>query len=230
MALRCARCGELGSGRGQCRCGFEIWARIPRLSRRLDELPVDRTPRLQTGESAVDRALGGGFPVGSVALVSGPRGSGKSRLCLRWASRWGCLLISTEMPPELVREFAQSAGVDPSGVSILTELPRWDALRLELESTEARCLVVDSVSRCPGRPELIVAGMIPLCREAHVFGFAIVHESARGRPRTRTEAEHDPDLVLRVRPAGKGFAQVLVQKNRFAPTGIVRVSLGPPKL
>ncbi len=71
--------------------------------------------------------------------------------------------------------------------------------------------------------------MIAVCRKARVVGFAIVHESARGRPRTRTDAEHDPDLVLRVKPAGKGFAQVSVSKNRFAPVGSVRVTLGPPK-
>lgn len=230
MPFRCARCGEIGSGRGPCVCGFEIWSPIPSLSTRLDALPCGRTPRVSSGETKVDQALGGGFPLGSLCLMSGPRGSGKSRLALRWASFGRCLLVATEMPPELISELAPGAGVRVERVHLLTELPRPDELALELASTEAQTVVVDSASRCPARPEAVVSMLIRVCRQAHVAGIAIVHESARGRPRTRTDAEHDPDVCLRVTPAGKGFAQLSISKNRFAPTGSVRVTLGSPKL
>jgi len=133
------------------------------------------------------------------------------------------------MQPELIAEVAPGAGIDPAGVHVLTELPRTEALLVELASTDARALVIDSASRCPIRPEAVVHMMIGVCRKARVVGFAIVHESRRGKPRTRTDAEHDPDLVLRVSPSGKGFALVSIGKNRFAPTGSVRVTLGPPK-
>jgi predicted ATP-dependent serine protease len=148
---------------------------------------------------------------------------------LRWASEVGCLLVATEMPPGQIREVAPSAGVHLDRVHFLTELPKPGVLLVELQATEVQALVVDSVSKIPARPELIVADLIRICRAARVAGFAIVHESAKGRPRTRTVAEHDPDLTLRVTPAGKGFAQVSIGKNRFAPVGSVRVTLGTPK-
>ncbi len=229
MSVRCARCGQIGRGIGACECGFEVWQAIPRLSRPLDSVPRQLTPRLRTGEREVDRCLGGGFPLGSVVLVSGARGSGKSRLCLRWASRWGALLVATEMTEDQIREVAPSAGVDTSRVDVLTALPAREALLVELAATGAQALVVDSVSRCHGgRPEAIVQSLIATCRAARVVGFAIVHESAKGRPRTKTDAEHDPDLVIRIRKAGKGFANVLVGKNRYAPEGSARVTLGAP--
>src|SRR5690349_15367745 len=52
-------------------------------SRSLSELSVDEEPRLGTGISELDRVLGGGIVAGSVILLGGEPGIGKSTLLLQ---------------------------------------------------------------------------------------------------------------------------------------------------
>src|SRR5262245_47216129 len=68
--------------------GRELSAREPSGTkpRRLAEIDADAVPRLETGIAELDRVLGGGLVPGSVVLLAGEPGVGKSTLALQLAA------------------------------------------------------------------------------------------------------------------------------------------------
>ncbi len=131
---RCLACGkpaEMPTGLECPHCGVEgAWdecllgpqpppARRPERSElvSLADLSGIGERRLATGDAALDKLLGGGWFAGESVLIHGPRGSGKSRLSLRWASHLGpALVVCLERAPQLTREVAQGAGAALRGL------------------------------------------------------------------------------------------------------------------
>src|SRR6185295_11348358 len=83
----------------------ELVAREPGAAkpRRLAEIDADAVPRLETGIAELDRVLGGGLVPGSVVLLAGEPGVGKSTLALQLAAGLApapVLYVSGEESPE----------------------------------------------------------------------------------------------------------------------------------
>jgi predicted ATP-dependent serine protease len=160
-------------------------------------------------------AFGAGLAFGECWLVHGPGGSGKSRLCLRWASRAAALVVSLEMPAGQCARTAASAGAQLSHLTIL-EHAGWRE-----HVGRRRVLVFDSVSECRGRTGA-VAALQELRAWAHAAGglvLAIAHETTDGRAKGGEELRHEVDAVARITRDSATTATVAVVKRRAAPLG-----------
>jgi DNA repair protein RadA/Sms len=149
---RCPECGEWGSlaeaidvpSRG---IGAPV---IPLAAARpLAAVDVAGTERRATGVGELDRVLGGGLVPGSVTLVGGEPGIGKSTLLLQalagLADRGArCLLVSAEESPEQVRMRAERVGALVEGVYLAAETSLPTVLA-HVEAQQPQVLVVDSV-------------------------------------------------------------------------------------
>ncbi|HXW32387.1 MAG TPA: ATPase domain-containing protein, partial [Acidimicrobiales bacterium] len=175
LRFRCRLCGA-GSGRWAGRCGScGEWnsldeqvvhplspkggARPPRPRPpvpveqlgpvRLAEVdPLDAGPR-PTGLAELDRVLGGGLVPGSVTLLGGEPGVGKSTLLLqllraRALSGEPVLLVCAEESPRQVRLRAERLGSLPPAVYVLADTDLTSVFGA-LSDTGARLVVVDSV-------------------------------------------------------------------------------------
>src|SRR5918998_2203955 len=90
----------------------------------LDEVPVvEGGGRMGTGVGELDRVLGGGIVPGSMVLVGGEPGVGKSTLLLQVMGHLGgaCLMVSGEESPRQVALPGQRPGVQGAGFAGLPE-------------------------------------------------------------------------------------------------------------
>ncbi|HYK83123.1 MAG TPA: DNA repair protein RadA [Gemmatimonadales bacterium] len=105
--------------------------------------------RWRTGLAEFDYVLGGGLVPGSVVLVGGEPGIGKSTLLLQCAARLeraglAVLYVSGEESPEQIRLRADRLSVDASAVHVLGET-RLEAILPHARALGARVVVVDSI-------------------------------------------------------------------------------------
>lgn len=193
--------------------------------------------RLRSGSSALDRVLGGGIVRGSVVLLAGEPGIGKSSLLLQVAaglSRDGeaCLVASGEESREQVAERAARLGLDPSSLAFVSgrELPDVvDNARV----SGCRAVIVDSIQAIrdpelpslPGSPTQVRACADALVGLAKDQGIAIIlagqvtKEGDLAGPRT---LEHAVDAVCSLdRDPSTGLRVLAGGKNRFGPEGEV---------
>lgn len=181
--------------------------------------------RLPTGDPELDHLLGGGWFTGESVLVHGPPGSGKSRLCLRWASALGpALVLTLEMPAGLTRELAASAGAELRELYPLEDVRGWES---EARRLGARSVLIDSISKTR-RPRDTLNQCRTWAQKTGGVALLVSHENSRGGAAGGLSVEHDPDSVLRVSDAEHGTALVRVVKRRVTVGGRVRLRLGAP--
>lgn len=229
----CIACGHSESGPREpapCACGVEgSWTllagtRSAVRAVRADAVQLETRERVSSGTPELDRVLGGGWVLGSMASVVADAGAGKSRLCYRWASAVPpTLLVGTEMALELMRETAESAGAELGELYLLMGADGW---RAEAERLGVRSVVLDSVSETP-LPGALVAELYRWATEPGMrrLVFAISHQNRRRRARSDPRIEYIPDYNLSIRPRGKSSAKVLVRKSRYCARGSAVVSL-----
>ena len=112
---RCSSCGEWGSVSEHPAGTGVASARVAGPS--LDLAVEADERRISTGFAGVDRVLGGGLVAGSVALLAGAPGIGKSTLLLQLASRLSaaghpCLIASGEESRSQIASRGQRLGID----------------------------------------------------------------------------------------------------------------------
>ena len=124
----------------------ELSARAPV---RLSAVRGGEVARWQTGLREFDFVLGGGIVPGSVVLVGGEPGIGKSTLLLQCAARLeqagvSTLYVSGEESPEQIRLRAERLTVDAGAVHVLGET-RLEAIAHHTQALGARVVFVDSI-------------------------------------------------------------------------------------
>jgi DNA repair protein RadA/Sms len=90
----------------------------------INEIKIDHEQRLKTNDHELDRVLGGGLVSGSVVLIGGEPGIGKSTLMLQIALRLifgNILYVSGEESEQQIKMRAQRIGNQSSSLYILTE-------------------------------------------------------------------------------------------------------------
>ncbi|MDP6674434.1 MAG: ATPase domain-containing protein, partial [Gammaproteobacteria bacterium] len=127
---QCPGCGQWNSlqparsatgqtkGRTTERAGWAGSVKVERLDTVGDELVARRT----TGMVELDRALGGGLVAGSVTLLGGDPGIGKSTLllqaCVSCSADTTMLYVSGEESLQQIAMRARRLGLDPAGITV----------------------------------------------------------------------------------------------------------------
>jgi DNA repair protein RadA/Sms len=189
-----------------------------------------RLDRLSSGLDELDRVLGGGLVPGSVVLLSGEPGVGKSTLILQLldgvARAHAVLLITGEESVDQTSLRAARLGVDRNAVRVGGSFSLNDVLAA-CEREQPDVLVVDSIQTlCDSRLEQGPGSVVQvrecaaeLVRHAKATGMAIVlvgHVTKDGQVAGPKTLEHVVDAVLSLEGERSGSIRLLRSvKNRF---------------
>lgn len=196
----------------------------------LSEVAADDVQRTPIGIGEFDRVLGGGLVPGSVVLLGGDPGIGKSTLLLqvldRLSSRFKVLYISGEESPEQISLRAQRLSLSAEQIRILAETQVERILRTA-DKEQPSVLVVDSIQTiftellqsAPGSVAQVRESCAQLVRYAKRSGtalFFVGHVTKDGQLAGPRVLEHMVDTVLYFEgDAGSRFRVIRAFKNRF---------------
>src|SRR5271155_33854 len=190
-------------------------------------------PRLASGMAELDRVTGGGFVRGSVLLVGGDPGIGKSTLLTRAGHR--AVYISGEEAVAQVRLRAERLGLADAPVQLAAETSVEDIVSTLSEGPVPRLIVIDSiqtmwtdtVESAPGTVTQVRASAQALIRFAKKSGATIIlvgHVTKDGQIAGPRVVEHMVDAVLSFEGEGSQQFRILrAVKNRFGPTDEIGV-------
>lgn len=197
----------------------------------MERVDVESEPRFTTGLDELDRVLGGGVVPGSLILLGGPPGIGKSTLLLQICeqlrrSRPPILYVSGEESARQIRLRADRLGVDGQGVLLLAET-RLEAIEAQIEATKPGLVIIDSIqtlfksdlSPAPGSVTQVrecAASLMRLAKTRNVPIFLVGHVTKQGELAGPRVLEHLVDTVLYFEGEGQHNVRALRSvKNRF---------------
>ena len=242
---KCDSCGEWNTlvEEGAAAAG-PMPGRAPRKGRPFALEPLagetHEAPRLASGLAEFDRVTGGGFVPGSVLLIAGDPGIGKSTLLIQVAAalaRKGqrAIYISGEEAVAQVRLRAERLGLADAKVELAAETSVEDILATLSEGKTPRLVVVDSiqtmwtdlVDSAPGTVTQVRGAAQVLIRFAKRSGAAVIlvgHVTKEGTIAGPRVVEHMVDAVLSFEGEGSHQFRILrAAKNRFGPTDEIGV-------
>ena len=205
----------------------------------LRDVTAEASPRVATGIAELDRVLGGGLVPGSVVLIGGEPGIGKSTLCLQLAlaieaKKGRVLYVTGEERLEQVRLRAARLGELGDRVLALAET-RVEALAKPWRDAKPTLVLIDSiqtlrterVESAPGSVAQVRECAALLAATAKAHGTALVligHVTKEGTLAGPRVLEHLVDVVLSFEgERGHAFRLLRATKNRFGSTQEVGV-------
>ena len=210
----------------------------PAKARRLIEIDAEGAPRLATGIDELDRVLGGGLVPGSVVLLAGEPGIGKSTLALQLAAgvqaTGPVLYVAGEESPEQIRLRADRLPALPDKLVVLPET-RVESLAAPWRETAPALVLVDSVQTlsservesAPGSVAQVRESAALLAATAKAQGAVLVlvgHVTKEGAIAGPRVLEHLVDVVLQLEgDRFHAFRLLRAHKNRFGSTQEVGV-------
>ena len=241
-AGKCESCGEWNSI-------FEEIAEGPRRSPRkgrafavepLKDSDSHQAPRLPSGIAEFDRVTGGGLVRGSVLLLGGDPGIGKSTLLLEVAAafarnRHRAVYISGEEAVAQVRLRAERLGLADTAVDVAAETSVEDIVATMSQGVPPRLMVIDfiqtmwtqTVEASPGTVTQVRGSAGELIRFAKRSGTAVIlvgHVTKDGQIAGPRVVEHMVDAVMSFEGEGSQQFRILrAMKNRFGPTDEIGV-------
>ena len=194
---------------------------------------VDRIAeqRLASGDSELDRVLGGGFVAGSLTLLGGEPGIGKSTLLLQVAIHHGdkVLYASGEESAQQIRMRAERIGLEGDGCHVLTEMSTAKILSVA-EALKPTLIIIDSIQTAhnpqldssPGSVSQIRESASEYLRYAKSKQSPILligHITKEGSLAGPKVLEHMVDVVLQFEGDRHHLFRTLrAMKNRFGST------------
>lgn len=129
-----------------------------------------KNPRSETGIGEFDRVLGGGIVKGSVTLLSGEPGIGKSTLLLQicgvLSGKYRLLYVSGEESPSQIKLRAKRLGISNENILLYTETDINEILA-EIGAVNPDIVIIDSIQTMTDSNSATVAGSIT--REKHRY-------------------------------------------------------------
>ena len=211
----------------------------PERPRPLREISLERGDRLATGLGELDRVLGGGVVRGSLVLIGGDPGIGKSTLLLQAARALAraappVLYISAEESAAQVKMRADRLGIAADGLLLWAETDL-SAVQAALDDVKPRALIVDSIQTvylpelesAPGSVAQVRecgARLMTLARGLGVATFLVGHVTKEGALAGPRVLEHLVDTVLYFEGESHHAYRILrAVKNRFGSTNEIGV-------
>ena len=200
---------------------------------------LEKTVRLETGIKELDRVSGGGLVPGSVILVGGDPGIGKSTLLLQTCAKIAnqgheCYYISGEEAIDQVRIRARRLELEQSPVNLTSATDVKDIIAT-LEKANAAVVIIDSiqtmyleeVESTPGSVTQVRACAYELIKLAKKKGFVLFlvgHVTKQGAIAGPRVLEHMVDTVLYFEgERGHHFRILRAVKNRYGATDEIGV-------
>lgn len=203
-----------------------------RKAHKLDEVVPQSEIRMQSPDPELNRVLGGGVVPGSVILVAGEPGIGKSTLFLQCALGWrsiSILYVSGEESAQQVKLRAQRVGITNKNLYLLTATDTATIFQ-EIKNVKPQMVIVDSIQTLESPYVESAAGSVSQVREcaAELQRFAkssnvpvciIGHITKDGAIAGPKVLEHMVDTVLQFE-GDRHYAYRILRtvKNRFGST------------
>lgn len=240
---RCQACGawdslqeiKLDTKSASGRRGSAVQAKAPRL---ISELGTEEELRFSTGIGEFDRVLGGGAVRGSIILVGGAPGIGKSTLLLQLCGLVDAgeriLYVTGEESERQLKMRAQRLGVEHGQIYVLAETGLSEILKAA-ESIAPSIVIIDSiqtlydaeVSSAPGSVTQVrecTMSLMRLTKERGFTTFVVGHINKEGSIAGPKVLEHMVDCVLYFEgERSTSFRILRAGKNRFGSTNEIGV-------
>lgn len=203
-----------------------------------DDLKVPDYIRSATGLDELDRVLGGGLVHGSVVLISGEPGIGKSTLLMQISERLGSnrrvLYISGEESGGQIKLRAQRLGVSGKNLFVLTETDL-ECILAEADKIKPDIMIVDSIQTiydntirsAPGSIAQVRESALTLINKAKSHGISMLlvgHVNKEGGIAGPKVLEHMVDAVLCFEGEKlQAYRIIRANKNRFGSTNEIGV-------
>ncbi len=206
---------------------------------RLADIAAQTAQRLATGSAELDRVLGGGLVPGSVLLIGGEPGVGKSTLTLQVSDRLArsgtnVLYVTGEESAQQVRLRAERLNCDTTAINILCAVELEDILAAVDELSPA-LLIIDSIQTvyrpllagAPGSVGQVrecTAELVRLAKSRTLTTMIVGHVTKHGAIAGPRTLEHMVDTVLYFE--GENSLQyriVRAAKNRYGSTNEIGV-------
>jgi DNA repair protein RadA/Sms len=248
-AFRCAECGWVGV-KWVGRCGeCQAWGTVEEIGRAPESrhsagpvtsaaLPISRLvaaadTSMPTGIAELDRVLGGGIVAGSVVLLAGEPGVGKSTLLLEVAARAAragatTLYVTGEESAGQVRLRAERTGALADNLLLAAEVELSSVLG-HIEAVRPDLLVIDSVQTmgcadleaAPGgvtQVRAVTAALVRVAKQLALPMLLVGHVTKDGSVAGPRALEHIVDVVLQFEGEASSRLRLLrAVKNRFGP-------------
>ncbi|MGM9602896.1 MAG: DNA repair protein RadA [Faecousia sp.] len=211
---------------------------MSRKPQKLQDVNTDDEIRFSTGMGELDRVLGGGAVAGSLVLVGGAPGIGKSTLLLQICNSLcegrSVLYVSGEESERQLKMRAVRLGVSPENLYILSETRLSDILEA-IEEIKPDILIVDSiqtlyneeVESSPGSVTQVKDCTMNLMRLSKAEGitvFVVGHINKDGNIAGPKVLEHMVDCVLYFEgDPNTSYRLLRSAKNRFGSTNEIGV-------
>jgi DNA repair protein RadA/Sms len=205
---------------------------------KLSEVAQADEPRIRTGLDELDRVLGGGLVLGSVTLLGGDPGIGKSTLLLQagdaLSRATSTLYVTGEESLRQVSLRAQRLGVVGDTLRLLAETGI-ETIIEHAQSSGAKVLIIDSiqtmhdaaVESSPGSATQVretAAALVRFAKSTGVSVLIIGHVTKEGVIAGPRILEHMVDTVLYFESdAGSRYRMIRAVKNRFGAANEVGV-------
>ena len=223
----------IASGRGK-----SVPAGASKSPKMLSQVDSGDELRFSTGMGELDRVLGGGAVEGSLVLVGGAPGIGKSTLllqiCNALCAQRSVLYVSGEESERQLKLRAQRLGVAPDNLYILAE-NRLEDIQSSCEETKPDVLIVDSIQTMfceenessPGSVSQVkdcTMRLMQLSKNAGITVFVVGHINKDGNIAGPKVLEHMVDCVLYFEgDPNTSYRLLRAAKNRFGSTNEIGV-------
>ena len=202
----------------------------------LSEIKTDNVTRIKTGIHELDQVVGGGIVPGSVILLGGEPGIGKSTLLLQVAVRLQkkVLYVSGEESPQQIYLRAQRLQMPTNTCYIYSET-NVGAIIQEIKNFQPELVIIDSVQTLkhpdidasPGSVSQIRETsnlLIELAKQSHIPMILIGHINKEGSIAGPKILEHMVDVVLQFEGDMQNVYRILrSNKNRFGSTAEIGI-------
>lgn len=245
---QCPSCGEWNTlveapvGRSGSKAGSKVSARRAVMTKepeRIDTVSIEEEERISTHIMEMDRVLGGGIVIGSLVLVGGDPGIGKSTLLLQMCKNLAengtrVLYVSGEESMSQIKMRAKRIGEFRGELLLFTET-NLSVIEEAMDKAEPKVMVIDSiqtmfceeVDAAPGSVSQVrelTSALLRMAKSKGVSIFIVGHVTKEGNVAGPRMLEHMVDTVLYFEGDNSAAYRMLRGvKNRFGSTNEIGV-------